>query len=251
MFDFLMSLAQRIPARPRHKMWLRTGQFLDIFPRADMNMLQQALMLYVGLKEGVEFKSQYCQDLVAYAYFNGKRDGFFVDICAHDGVLGSNTFVFEKLGWKGFCVEPNPEIFVLLQKNRICDIYECAVTATAGETVDFMRFKGTDINSQLSVIVNPTLRSQTRAGDKEIIKVKTTTFSNLMDRYPEVTNIDFLSLDTEGCELAILKTIDFNRYQFGLLAVEANSPEIPALLASKGYRLLANLWGDGLFVRQG
>ena len=113
-----------------------------------------------------------------------------------------------------------------------------------------MRFKGTDINSQLSVLVDPSLRSQKRAGDKEIIKVKTTTFAELMAHYPEVTTIDFLSIDTEGCELSILKTIDFDRYPFGLLAVEANSPEIPSLLNSKGYRLLAQLGGDGLFVRQ-
>jgi len=250
MLDFLLSIAQRIPARPRHKMWLRTGQFLDIFPRADVQMLQQALMLYVGLKEGVEFKGQYCQDLVAYAYFKAKRDGFFVDIGAHDGVLGSNTLVFEKLGWKGFCVEPNPDVFALLRKNRTCDAYEFAVTASSGETVDFMRFKGTDINSQLSVIVDPALRSQKRAGDKEIIKVKTTTFSDLMAHYPNVTDIDFFSIDTEGCELSILKTIDFDRYRFGLLTVEANSPEIPSLLTSKGYRLLAQLGCDGLFVRQ-
>ena len=250
MLSFLLSLAQRIPVRPRHKMWLSTGQFLDIFPRSDVKMLQDALMLYVGLKEGVEFKSQYMQDLIAFAYFKGMRDGFYVDIGAHDGVLGSNTFAFEQLGWQGFCVEPNPEIYALLRKNRACDAYEFAVTASSGDTVDFMRFKGTGIDSQLSVIVDPTARSQKRSGNKEIIKVKTTTFEELMAHYPGVTHIDVLSIDTEGDELSILKTIDFARYSFGLFIVEANSADIPVFLASKGYRLLAQLGGDGLFIRQ-
>jgi len=250
MFDFLMSLARRLPKRLRHRLSFRTGQLLNRFPRTDVQMLQQTLMLYVGLKEGIEFKSQYCQDMLAYAYFKAKRDGFFVDIGAHDGVLGSNTFVFEKLGWKGFCVEPNPEIFKLLRKNRICDSYEFAVTESSGETVDFLRFKGVGTDSQHSAIVNPTLCNLKLMSATEIVKVKTITFSELMDRYPGVTNIDLLSLDTEGCELQILRTIDFNRYQFGLLAIEANSPEVPNFLASKGYRLLTQPWGDGLFVQQ-
>ena len=250
MLDFLMSLAQKLPPRPRHKLWVRTSEFLGMFPRSDVGYLRDALMLYIGLKEGVEFTSQHMQDLIAYTYLKGKRDGFFVDIGAHDGVLGSNTLVFEKIGWKGFCVEPNPETSAVLRKNRTCDIYELAVTATPGEMVDFIRFKGTGIDSQMCVIVDPKLRSQGRIGNREIIKVKTTTFSELMGHYPEVTCIDFMSIDTEGYELAILKTIDFDRYHFQLLTVEINSHDTLDFMASKGYRPLIHLGGDALFVRQ-
>jgi len=209
-------------------------------------------MLYIGLQEGVEFKSQFCQDVVAYAFFKGKRDGFFVDIGAHDGITGSNTYAFEKLGWKGFCVEPNPDTFAVLRQNRTGDAYEFAVTATSGETVDFLCFNENERegNSQFSVVVDPTLHNQTRGGNKKIVKVKTTTFTDLMTHYPGVIHIDFLSLDTEGYELPILQTIDFERYTFGLIAVEANSPGIPKFMDGKGYRLLTQLGSDGLFVRK-
>ena len=40
--------------------------------------------------------------------------------------------------------------------------------------------------------------------------------------HSEIKYIDFLSLDIEGGELDILKTIDFNTYSFGLLTIENN-----------------------------
>ena len=41
-----------------------------------------------------------------------KRDGFFVEAGAHNGVEASNTLYFEKkMGWKGLLVEPNPDTF--------------------------------------------------------------------------------------------------------------------------------------------
>jgi len=35
---------------------------------------------------GVEFVGQELQDIYAYLYFKGKRDGFFIDIGAYDGI---------------------------------------------------------------------------------------------------------------------------------------------------------------------
>ena len=41
-----------------------------------------------------------------------KRDGFFIEAGAHDGVEASNTLYLEKkMGWRGLLVEPNPDTF--------------------------------------------------------------------------------------------------------------------------------------------
>lgn len=71
--------------------------------------------------------SQLGADLVAYALHNGKKDGFYVDIGANDGVSISNTLLFENLGWQGFCVEASPKTYEALRKNRKCDCYNLAV----------------------------------------------------------------------------------------------------------------------------
>ena len=56
--------------------------------------------------------SQFGQDLQVLSFYNGKRDGFFVDIGAYDGKYISNTYMLEKnFDWKGICVEPNIRYF--------------------------------------------------------------------------------------------------------------------------------------------
>ena len=56
-----------------------------------------------------------------------------------------------------------------------------------------------------------------------------------------VTNIDYISMDTEGSELEILKTINFDKYKFNCMTIECDetqikrSEEIIAFLKDKGY----------------
>src|SRR5438309_1453970 len=68
------------------------------------------------------YYSQCKQDkFVNEHFFKNKKNGFFVDIGAHNGVTYSNTFFFEKeLNWTGICIEPIPKIFNELKSNRNC-----------------------------------------------------------------------------------------------------------------------------------
>ncbi|WP_366915497.1 FkbM family methyltransferase [uncultured Gelidibacter sp.] len=68
----------------------------------------------------VKYNSQYKQDrFLDTTVFNAKRNGFFIDIGAHDGISLSNSFLFEKhRAWKGICIERNPKVFSKLEKNR-------------------------------------------------------------------------------------------------------------------------------------
>jgi len=50
--------------------------------------------------------------------FVGQDSGFFVDIGANDGVTFSNTYALERKGWRGLCVEPHPDVFEQLRRNR-------------------------------------------------------------------------------------------------------------------------------------
>jgi hypothetical protein len=93
-------------------------------------------------------------------------------------------------------------------------------------------------------------------GRVERITVKTITFEELMSHYPDIRRIDFLSLDVEGAEMDILKTINFTKYPFGLIAVECidekpgEGEELRAFMAKKGYGVLADLGLDLMFVPQ-
>ena len=77
------------------------------------------------------------------------------------------------------------------------------------------------------------------------------TVNDLLAKYP-YRDIDFLSIDTEGSELKILKAIDYNRYNFSIICVENpyNDKGFENLLTKHGFVLCTTLSCDYLFVNK-
>jgi len=199
-------------------------------------------------------------DLIVLLYFQKKRNGFYVDIGANEGISGSNTYILEQSGWHGVCVEPQPAIFKQLQKNRTCEVYNAAVSNTVKEAVDFTLIPKSNMRSGISETHAEQEKEwikQARAKTKTI-QVKTITFNEIMSNHSDISHIDFLSIDTEGHEMTILKSIDFEKYRFGLIAIENNEPEtiLEDYMETKGYKLFLKLnradeaLGDFLFIPQ-
>jgi hypothetical protein len=57
------------------------------------------------------FYSDCRQDEFAANILGFKKDGFYIDIGAAGPVSSNNSYLFERLGWKGLCVESNPHYF--------------------------------------------------------------------------------------------------------------------------------------------
>lgn len=164
-----------------------------------------------------ESYSQEGQDTRALNYFNGKKEGYFVDIGANEGIIISNTYLFEKkMSWKGICSEPLPKAFELLQKNRnvICD--NNAVYSKSNLKMDFSCDRWL---SGISTDINP---QNIKTLKKPRITVNTITFQDLLTKYNAPKIIHYLSLDTEGSEYKILKSVDFKKYKFLYICVEHN-----------------------------
>jgi hypothetical protein len=91
-------------------------------------------------------------------------------------------------------------------------------------------------------------------GNIEIIKVKTTTFDDLMKHYPGRAFIDFMSIDVEGAEMEILKSINFKKYHFGLMTIENNEErrgdgaKLKAFMRERGYKVFFDLGLDIVFA---
>lgn len=202
---------------------------------------------------GLVFRGYSCQDLIAYIYFNGKPQGFFVDIGAFDGVQISNTCVLEQVGWDGICIEPIPEVFEALQKNRACHLYNVAIAGQSRKDAKFYKVADqlglSGLEQQMPERIQKGLRKQGLA--IESLSVQTMTFDEVMKNHPAIGFIDFLSLDVEGGEMQVLETIDFERFRFGLITIE-NNPGTAVLrdyMAKRGYRILLDLGVDLMFVR--
>lgn len=184
-----------------------------------------------------DFRSQFGQDRLAIRLLS---KGFFVELGANDGVSLSNTYAMEKtLGWNGICIEAIPDKYEQLKKNRSC----ICVSSLVDEVDDIEK---TLIVPSYSIYRYGDLLSYIegdRDGDMKknqndvSMTLKTKSLTTILTENNAPKLMEFLSLDTEGSELRILKGLDFTRYNFKLICVEFNHSrtEINQLLLSKGY----------------
>lgn len=192
--------------------------------------------------------SQYYQDVIAFSILNNLKDGTFVDVGAHDGRYLSNTLLLEEKGWTGICVEPIKSLFddcQKLRKNSKC--YNVAIYESEGE-VEFQ--ENTGYTSGLSGIVSeydPRHLSRVEKENDEhsikpsMIKVQTRRLDDIL-RENDVKRVHYLSIDVEGAELKVLKSINFEEVFIDLIDFEANYPEqaqeIVNFLLEKGFILM-------------
>jgi FkbM family methyltransferase len=195
--------------------------------------------------------SQIKQDLAVLDFYKNKRNGFFIEIGAVDGIDLSNTYLLEtKYDWKGICVEALPHQFDSLVKNRPnSKCISKAVFNESGLTVSFSISHKYELLSGMSDYLGSNWRPVVEE-NRTIINVETITLQDILDENKAPTFIDYISLDTEGTELEILKSVDLNKYTFGLIDVEHNYLEpkrtqIKEYLTSNGYSFKGeNHWDD-------
>lgn len=204
-----------------------------------------------------EYHSQCGQDQYVYEhFFKDKKNGIFIDIGANDGITFSNSYFFEKeCGWSGICVEPIPATFESLNSIRDCLCIQGCI-GPKRETAKFLCISGPlEMLSGIVKRYDPkhTLRIEKElkvaGGSYEVIDVECYTVNQLL-AFNGIDHVDFLSLDTEGGELQILKSIDFKKFQIDVIAVENNysNPKFTSFMKRKGYRLVKNLEQDQIFV---
>jgi len=187
--------------------------------------------------------SQLGQDIWVIERCKLKRGGFFVEVGAADGILLSNTWLLERhFGWRGICVEPNPKFFTQREQNRQCTVTNDCVGEVTGQSVDFIM---ADEFGCIDSYANNDSHAPTRQAFKDagqIIPLQTISLADLLTRNNAPREIDYLSIDTEGSELDILKVFPFDNWKIRLITVEHNftsaRSSINQLLVSAGYSRL-------------
>lgn len=197
------------------------------------------------------YYSQHGEDFLLNKIFEGKSNGYYVEIGCLDGIEFSNTYFFEKRGWQGVCIEAHRDFIAPLKKNRPkASVVHCAVGEEDRENVTFYANR---IGSLSTLNKNEEERWRKHYQEyfhgfeeqKVAMKTLTTIFNDL-----SVNSIDFISLDIEGYEVQALAGLDFNRYRPRIFIVEykdeAHKNELEAILFKQGYHFLSKL-GCNLF----
>lgn len=202
--------------------------------------------------------SQYGQDWFVHERLGGKRCGVFLDIGAFDGVTLSNTCALEKrFGWTGIAVEPSASAFARLRQNRTCTAVQGCIAAASG-TARFLHIEGSAaMLSGIRSLYDPRhlariereMRDGGGASREEDVACHTI---NDLAAAHRLSSIDYLSIDTEGGEFAILDSIDFSLIDVNLITVENNYQEtgFRGLLRRSGFRLVARIGCDEVYQHE-
>lgn len=185
-----------------------------------------------------ESHAQLFQDLLALYLHSSKDPGYFVEFGAADGIFLSNSYLLEKSGWQGLLAEPARSWHAALKINRKAIIDTRCVFNESDKILAFLDTENNEL-STLTQYSDGDLHSRSRAtGDR--YDVTTVSLNDLLEQHQAPTIIDYLSVDTEGSEFAILESLNFNKYKFKLITVEHNftpmREEIYNLLIGKGYK---------------
>lgn len=220
-------------------------------------LLQDRWGILQMLGEGRRHFSQAGQDeFLDRTVFRGLRGGTFAEIGAYDGVTGSNTLFFEMFrGWSGVLVEASPRLHAEVLKARGTPCLNVAVAAEAGiaEFLDVRKgyvqmgglLDGLGARAKAAIEADP----RTEA---EVIRVPTRPLAEIL-RGAGLSRIDYLSMDIEGGELAVLRGFPFAEFDITAWSIEVNEaePAIPEIMTRAGYRLAAHVGVDQIWVKAG
>ena len=194
------------------------------------------------------------QDLWVAETLCNRRGAFFLDFGAFDGVTASNTLMLERdLGWKGISVEANPTYYPALCASRSTICVNAALWPNSRESVEMIDAHG--LSSLLRYADLDENRDARRKAGTRNFNIDTINPNELMQRYGAPTQIEYMSLDVEGCELEVLQSIDFTHYQIALMTVEhsenpARQEANRAILLPLGYKVLRRYYDDWFFHPQ-
>ena len=194
------------------------------------------------VKDNIEFFDEKC---------------FYVDIGANDGLSSSNTAYCDlNMGWSGLCIEPHPKAFSELLKNRPNAInLNICISDEDGE-VDFCVVNGyAEMLSGIKKHYHPDHEERINSeiknhgGSKEIIKIISKPLNKVLFEN-NLKKVDYLSIDTEGCEMEIIKSINFDLFDIRVISTENTSKsDIKSFLESKGFTFYGQICSDEIYCK--
>jgi FkbM family methyltransferase len=226
-------------------------------------LLKKIIMLFVFFSTigsnlfSLEYFSDGGQDkYVNENFFSNKSEGFFIDIGAHEGIQYSNTYFFEKsLHWKGICFEPNPVTFKKLKKNRSCECVNAAISDESGK-FSFVCHPCSWVSGLSSKYSEQHakkwhVQEEIQNRQAQVIQVDCFLLNNILNER-NIDHVDLLSIDTEGGELEILKSINFDAFSIDVIVVENiyNDTSYKDFLESVGYQCVTKLLRDEIYKKK-
>lgn len=223
---------------------LNRNRHFDGFDDVELFRIMDATSIVEAARLLPHSASQLRQDVFVAVVNKFKKDGYFVEVGATNGVYLSNSLLLEKaFGWKGILAEPARKWHEELAVQRSVAIDLRCVYAETGAVVSFREVENDLALSTIDIYVENDMHKQTRRIG-ETYMVETVSLRDLLVQHNAPYRVDYLSVDTEGSEFEILRHFDFGSYEIGVVSCEHNYNEnrnnILHLMRDNGYRRVLN-----------
>lgn len=182
--------------------------------------------------------SQEGEDMILRRIFERQSTGFYVDVGAHHPKRFSNTYFFYKKGWVGINVDAMPGSMNFFEKIRPRDINIEIPISSKKQVLTYYAFNEPALNGFSKEI------SEARDGLNnykiEFTKdIETSTLEEVLDEnLPSNQAIDFLSIDVEGLDFDVIKSINIKKYRPRVILVEILGSSLSDLQQDPIYKFL-------------
>ena len=168
---------------------------------------------------GVKDTSQEGQSRAVQSFLNGRKHGFFIECGAADGKTFSNTLLLERNDmWTGLLIEANPTYYQSIVKlNR--KAYATNACLSPSNSTQRLQFAAANLLGGLVSGMNEGHKAWIRHKSKRMIIAQCFPLYSILLAL-ETLHIDYFSLDVEGPELDILKTIPLSKVIIDLFSIE-------------------------------
>lgn len=205
--------------------------------------------------------SQCGEDVIMSGLFGALKINLptYIDIGAHDASNLSNTYLFYLKGSAGICIEPNPYLLEKFKKKRKRDL--CLNVGIGASTAKEAPFYVMSSSTLSSFSKEEATRLVDRCHEKivEVLNLPLISFNEVVKTYLQ-GKLNLVSLDVEGMDLEILKSIDFSYCRPDVFCVEtlAYSENLSGgkitpiidFMKDNGYFVYADTWVNTIFVNR-
>lgn len=186
----------------------------------------------------------------------GSATPTYVDIGAHHPSSNNNTYLFYKAGGRGVLVEPNPTYAQLLRERRPGDtVLEVGIGVTDQSEADYYVIAGDGQRNTFSKEqVDELIEREGRGVLLKVLKRPLVNVNAVLAKHFPQRAPDFVSIDVEGLDHAILKTLDFDKQRPKVFCVETSTLSgevhkgILDLMEAKDYAVRGGSYVNTVFV---
>lgn len=183
-------------------------------------------------------------------------DVTYLDIGARHPIFGSNTYLFYCAGASGTCVDADATFISLLRELRPRDtVLNVAISDRPGASGEFFFFEGGGSTSDRTEAV----RRSGSEGDLAVSTVPQIDINSLIREHFR-TYPTLLSIDIEGMDLPVLKSLDLTAFPIPVICVETctystnrvrpKDSSITDFLATKGYEVYADTYVNSILINR-